>query len=199
MDDPTWIALLERYVRGETREALAAEYGVSVEAISWQARSRGYRKMDRPDAVYRWTQPPPITPAADAADSCGFDYDPADLEGSIARAEAQARRAAAEGRMLDFMRIEQAAGRLRRRQERGGAQTPSTATRSPAPAPGDGEETGGVVVPPIRLRKAQRAPAGKWSTWLFLGGRGAEDPDAGRATGAAGLLDPGVAIAAGGC
>ncbi|MFN3558552.1 MAG: hypothetical protein ACK4UQ_04615 [Brevundimonas sp.] len=99
LDDATWIELLERYVRGETREALAVEYRVSVEAISWQARNRGYRKMDRPDAVYLWRQAPPITPAA--AGSCGFDYDPDDLDGSIARAEAQAKRAAAEGRMLD--------------------------------------------------------------------------------------------------
>ena len=159
--------MLERYVRGETREALGAEHGVSVEAISWQARNRGYRKMDRPDAVYLWRQAPPITPAADAAGSCGFDYDPDDLDGSIGRAEAQAKRAAAEGRMLDFLRIEQAAGRLRRRKATGGGLAPLHHP-SDGPPPPVGEER-----PPIRLRKAQRAPKGRWATWLFLGGRGA--------------------------
>ncbi len=95
LDDDTWVALLERYVRGETQAALALEHGVSVSAVAWQARTKGYRKKDRPDAVYRWVQPPPITaaPAPDVA--CGFDFDPDDLEGSEARAMETARRAAA--------------------------------------------------------------------------------------------------------
>ncbi|WP_420479684.1 terminase large subunit domain-containing protein [Brevundimonas sp. FT23028] len=54
-----------------------------------------------------------------------------------------------------------------------GAETPSPASRSPSPSPGDGEETTGVAGPPLVLRAAQRAPAGDWATWLFLGGRGA--------------------------
>jgi len=138
LDDPTWVALLERYVRGETASGLALEYRVSVWAIAWQARNRGYRKMDRPDAVYRWRSAPPITPGRDAAERCGFDYDPGDLDGSIARAEAQARRAAAEGRMLDFVRIERAVERLRKRR---GIGAPPPPPPSAVPLPHEGEET----------------------------------------------------------
>ena len=46
LDDPVWIELLERYVRDKTTEALARDYKVIVSAINWQARNRGYRKMD---------------------------------------------------------------------------------------------------------------------------------------------------------
>ncbi len=105
LDDPTWVALLERSVRGEPAAGLAREYGVSVDAVAWQARNRGYRKMDRPDAVYRWRHAPLVTPGRDAAGRCGFDHDPGDLDGLVARAGAQARRAAAKGRRLDFVRI----------------------------------------------------------------------------------------------
>ena len=105
LDDETWVALLERYVRGETQAALGLDYGVSVSAVAWQARQRGYRKRDRPDAVYRWVQPPPIVAAAPADVACGFHFDPDDLEGSEARALEVARRAAAEGRSLDFVRV----------------------------------------------------------------------------------------------
>ena len=80
LDDETWVALLERYVRGETQAALGLDYGVSVSAVAWQARQRGYRKKDRPDAVYRWVQPPPIVAAAPADVACGFHFDPDDLE-----------------------------------------------------------------------------------------------------------------------
>jgi hypothetical protein len=141
LDDPTWIALLERYVRGEAASGLAREYGVSVEAVAWQARNRGYRKMDRPDAVYRWRQAPPITPGRDAAERCGFDYDPGDLDGSIARAEAQARRAAAEGRMLDFVRIERAVEGLRKRRGLSPLHPPSPCGLRTVPLPHEGEET----------------------------------------------------------
>lgn len=137
LDDPIWVALLERYVRGETAAGLAREYGVSARAIAWQARNRGYRKMDRPDAVYRWRQAPPVTPRADAAERCGFDHDPGDLDGSIARAEAQARRAAVEGRRLDVVRTGRAVERLRARRERGAQPPPPP---SAVPLPHEGEE-----------------------------------------------------------
>lgn len=40
LDDETWVALLERYVRGETQAALGLDYGVSVSAVAWPARQR---------------------------------------------------------------------------------------------------------------------------------------------------------------
>jgi hypothetical protein len=144
LDDPAWIALLERYVRGETAAGLAREYGVSVEAVAWQARNRGYRKMDRPDAVYRWRSAPPVTPLADAAERCGFDYAPEDLDGSIARAEVPAKRAGTEGRMLDFVRIERAVEGLRKKKERGVGVSPlhppSPFGLRTIPLPHEGEE-----------------------------------------------------------
>lgn len=121
LDDATWVGLLERYVAGETREALAAEHGVSVEAVSWQARNRGYRKKDRPDAVYRWVQAPPIVPAPPPEAACGFAFDPDDPEGSARRALEVGRRAAAEGRTLDFVRMTQAARAARRLGAQGGS------------------------------------------------------------------------------
>ncbi|NBW14526.1 MAG: hypothetical protein EBR82_41660, partial [Caulobacteraceae bacterium] len=109
LEDAIWIALLERYVRGETARALALEHGVSVEALYWQARNRGYRKMDRPDAVYRWQNPPPIAAHERRAEDLAFDYDPADPQGSAARALAQSARAAQEGRIEDHLRLNEAA------------------------------------------------------------------------------------------
>lgn len=114
LDDPTWIALLERYVAGETAAALALEHGVSESAVRWQARNRGWRKMDRPGAVYRWRQAPPVTPAPDQVEARGFDFDPDDLDGSEARALDKAGAAAAAGRMADFIALTQAARSVRR-------------------------------------------------------------------------------------
>ena len=111
-----WISILERYVAGETGEALAQEFGTSVSALNWQARNRGYRKMDRPGAVYRWRQAPPITPAPESEEARGFGFDPEDLEGSQARALEKAAEAAREGRLPDFLALTQSAravGRLR--------------------------------------------------------------------------------------
>ncbi|HEY1225160.1 MAG TPA: terminase family protein [Brevundimonas sp.] len=170
LDDETWVALLERYVRGETQAALAAEHGVSVSAVAWQARQRGYRKKDRPDAVYRWVQPPPITAAPPPDEACGFDFDPDDLEGSEARAMAVARRAAAEGRSLDFVRVTQAVRAARRLKQKPGAGDEAGPLHHPSggPPPPEGED-----LPEPVLREAQRPPEGDWTTWLFLGGRGA--------------------------
>jgi hypothetical protein len=44
------VALLTRRLNGEADAPLAAEHGVSVAAISHQARRRGMRKTDHPGA-----------------------------------------------------------------------------------------------------------------------------------------------------
>jgi len=192
LEDAIWIALLERYVRGETAAALALEYGVSIWAVAWQARNRGYRKMDRPDAVYRWRQPPPIAAHETRAENLAFDFDPADPEGSAARALELARRAANEGRIEDHLRLNEAARSALRtgRAMRLGLLSPSPAgggwTRSgrvgaaedpgigalPAPSlrrsddpppEGEGEGCGASLV----LRESQRPPL-----YLENGGRG---------------------------
>ena len=160
-----WVALLERYVAGEVASELADEHGVSVEAVRYQARNRGYRKKDRPGAVYRWSQPPPITPAPDPVVARGFAFDPLDLEGSEARALECAARAADEGRLPDFLALTQSARGIRRLGVGGGG-SPSTACGGPPPP--EGEDWCEPV-----LRAAQTEPPGDWTTWLFLGGRGA--------------------------
>lgn len=180
LEDAVWVALLERYVAGETQAALAIEHGVSVSAIAWQARARGYRKRDRPDAVYRWVQPPPIVPAQTPEAACGFDFDPDDPVGSARRAREVGRRAAAEGRTLDFLRLMSAAKASEKVEGRGRGDVPhpvaarlvvgSASPTLPPPHEGEGKEPG--FAEPV-LRAAQRGPAGDWGTWLFLGGRGA--------------------------
>ena len=47
-----WRELLLRRIAGEADADLAAEYGVSVGAISWNAQQMGLRKMDRAEARY---------------------------------------------------------------------------------------------------------------------------------------------------
>ena len=170
LDDPVWIDLLERYVRGETTAALAREYGVSVSAIAWQARNRGYRKMDRPDAVYRWHRPPPIVAVPDRMETLAFEDDPDDPEGSAARALSLAARASREGRLGDHAQLSQAARSiLRTGRVRGLIGRPQPA---PACVSADLSISGAGDDDPV-LRPAQQAPQGAWSTWLFLGGRGA--------------------------
>ncbi|AQR60260.1 hypothetical protein BZG35_00255 [Brevundimonas sp. LM2] len=187
-----WIALLERYVAGEVASALADEHGVSVSAMNWQARNRGYRKKDRPGAVYRWSQPPPITPAPDPVVARGFAFDPLDLEGSEARALERARRAADEGRLPDFLALTQSARAVRRLKNGVGSPGrphPVAQEGDDPPPQGEGE---GWCEP--ELRAAQREPEGDWTTWLFLGGRGAGKTRAG----AVWLSDQAEALGAGG-
>ncbi|WP_417230518.1 hypothetical protein, partial [Brevundimonas sp.] len=175
-----WIALLERYVGGETAAALAREHGVSESAVRWQARNRAWRKMDRPGAVYRWVQPPPVTPAPAVTEARGFAFDPDDLDGSAARALAQARVAAAEGRLPDFLALTQSIRATRRLKPAGaGGYRPSAYLSPRTPGGGDPGEMGDGADdaadwgPPVQLRAAQKPPDGDWATWLFLGGRGA--------------------------
>ncbi len=180
--DAVWIALLERYVGGETAAALAAEHGVSESAVRWQARNRAWRKMDRPGAVYRWVQPPPIPPAPPVPEARGFAFDPDDLDGSEMRALEQARLAAAEGRLPDFLALMQsvrATRRLKGSLTFAGGYRPSGYLSPRTPGGGDPGESGEGADdaadwgPPVVLRAAQKPPDGDWATWLFLGGRGA--------------------------
>lgn len=105
LSDPVWVGVLERYVRGEPAPALAAEHGVSVSALHWQARNRGYRKMDRPDAVYRWAHPPPLPHEETRGARFGVKLDWGDIDGAVDQVMAQAVKAAARGRTLDVGRL----------------------------------------------------------------------------------------------
>ncbi len=58
LSEEAWAALFARDAAGEDRRALAAEHGICVGAIKWQAAKRGLRKSDRPgEAVDRRRRP----------------------------------------------------------------------------------------------------------------------------------------------
>ncbi len=117
----------------------------------------------------------------------GFAFDPDDLDGSEARALEQARVAAAEGRLPDFLALTQSVRATRRLKGRDGRAPGAVGVDE---ADGDGPDP----LPPVVLRAAQRPPDGDWATWLFLGGRGAGKTLAG----ASWLAERAEALGAGG-
>ncbi len=155
LDEGQWRALFALRAEGVPDTVLGVRFGVAGSTISTAAEARGISRAE-------------ARAAADAA--CGFDFDPDDLEGSEARAMETARRAAAEGRALDFVRVTQAVRATRRLKVRVSPSPPHPVALGDDP-PRDGE--GEALAPEPVLRPAQRPPAGDWTTWLFLGGRGA--------------------------
>lgn len=172
-----WRQLLARYQAGESPEALSAAYGPSVAAIHSHAATVGMRKCDAADAVYNWFNGRDVSGRA-------FRFDPADPEATEAALLDRGRAAAVEGRTTDFIELE----RARRSALRWCA--------SPRLFPADDGDGGDDAspAPPIVLRPAQRPPGGDWSTWLFLGGRGAGKTLAG----ASWLADQAELLGAGG-
>ncbi len=168
LSDAEWMALLWRYVRGERDTDLAAEAGVSVNTVRWQARNRAMRKLDHPDAVYRWrrVEAPPRRCEAVAAPQPGqaFDFDPEHPAAAVPGILARAGVAAGEGRLLDYLRLGQAARETKRLARMVAADREAR----------DLDEDEGPPREPAVLHPGQTPPAGNgWSTWLFLGGRGA--------------------------
>ena len=164
-----WEALLVRWLVGEPIGALALEHGVSRSAIHWNAKKRGMRKKDHRDAVRLAKGPPPVTvemldgaPVAVVCADLSFRFDHADPAGTVTSIFVKARAAAVAGADRNYSRLlrmaEQTLRVLNRvRKELGGGEAEAD------DAPG----------PPLALRKSQTPPEGDWSTWLFLGGRGA--------------------------
>lgn len=184
-----WRAVLERYLAGEPIRALAAEAGVSVSSIHRNARKFRMRKKDRREAVRLAKGPPRVVMTRDGRELsvvCGelaFDFDPDDparTERSLlarfgdAAVTGEARHSVHLGRMVFTVRRIFGGGAL-----------------FGAAAAANDDETPGA---PIELRPAQRPPEGDWSTWLFLGGRGAGKTLAG----ASWLADQAEALGAGG-
>lgn len=169
MTPARWEILLTRRLAGEATEALAAEYGVHPETIAVQARHRGMRKGDRPEAVFLPRGPAAVAGGAGVA----FDFRPHDPAATEASLMAQAGAAAAEGRAADFLtlrRLARAARDLTGRRSEREAFVVGSRCDPPPPHKGEGEH---AVSPALILQPAQIAPAGDWRTWLFLGGRGA--------------------------
>ena len=174
-----WRELLARYQAGEAPEALSVEYGPTVGAIHSHASTVGMRKCDAADAVYNWFNGRDVSGRA-------FSFDPADAGATEAALVERGRAAAVEGRMADFVALERA--------RRSALRWCASPLQFPAD---DGFEDPPAA--PIELRPAQRPPGrladgSDWSTWLFLGGRGAGKTLAG----ASWLADQAEALGAGG-
>ena len=159
MTPDAWDELLGRQQAGEAISALAVEYGLSDGTIRRKIEDAGL--------------PPPSRARTTARDAearvaaTRFDYDKADLPATEASLSGQMTRAADEGRTTDFLGLARSLLMSRR-----------VAAREPG---ADGGEAGfdGRGVDWVRLglepelREMQKSPAGEWSSWLFLGGRGA--------------------------
>ncbi|MDO9587824.1 MAG: terminase family protein, partial [Brevundimonas sp.] len=189
-----WHELLDRYLDGEPIRDLAAEYGVSPSSIHRNARKFGKRKKDRKRAVWLAKGPAPVVVTRDGrrltvvCAELAFDFDPDDpaaTERSILARFGDAAVTGAEqygaklGRMTLMVRRILSGGPL----------------FGAAAAANDNEPPG----PPVRLRPAQTPPGllpdgSDWSTWLFLGGRGAGKTLAG----ASWLADQAERLGAGG-
>ncbi|HYC98843.1 terminase large subunit domain-containing protein [Brevundimonas sp.] len=195
MSPARWRALLDRYVAGEPIKALAAEYRVSPSAIYRQAKAAGKRKRDVGAPTLRKGPPPLIVEVREdgrvllACGREGFVLDTRHPERSVATLLAQADDRARVDDFLEVTRRLRMVEMVRRvligRSARSGGAGSET------------EDEDAPDGPPLKLRTSQRPPAGDWSTWLFLGGRGAGKTLAGASWLAdqAGALGPGGRLA----
>ncbi|MDO9610035.1 MAG: hypothetical protein Q7J26_16045, partial [Brevundimonas sp.] len=195
MTPARWRELLARRNAGETSAVLEAEYGVTTGAIGCAAQRYGLRKMDTPGAVYQ-----PRGPAAGAykygrgEPALSIEIDWSDPVGTVRELHADVLKRLGDGDEPEAARLWRWSQRtrvmagvsaadlralwkrnLRARPFLPGGYRPSGCLSPQTPGgPEDGQGAGGLV-----LREAQRPPEGAWSTWLFLGGRGAGTTQAG--------------------
>jgi len=178
MGPARWRTLLERYVAGEPIRALSAEYRVHVSTIYRQAAKARMRKRDV-KAKTLPKGPAPVVVRAEAGEvrvvcaELAFRFDAGDPEATVASIYERVTEAAPVGRDDLVSKLYRMANqtliladRLDRRRERR-----SLFAREAAPADGPAGA-------PLVLRESQRPPrslpdGSPWSTWLFLGGRGA--------------------------
>ncbi len=155
-----WREVMRRRLAGEPDGELSLEYEVSPGAISWQAKARGLRKRETPGAVLR-------TRTADGEPGVitrlRFRFDAADPEASLAEIGILAARATAEGRGADFHQCVRLKRSVLDWLGRGRGAAAAAAAANGGRNPGE----------PFALHAGQRPPKGSWTTWLFLGGRGA--------------------------
>ena len=169
-----WRALLERWLAGEPIGALALEHRVSRSAIHWNAKKARMRKKDRRDAVRLAKGPAPVVfemvdgvPVAVTCAELSFRFhadNPAATVASIYGKVGVASVAGTDDFYFRLLRMADHSARVMTRVRK-------ALTGEAAPA----DDTPG---PPITLRPAQTPPGlfpdgSDWSTWLFLGGRGA--------------------------
>lgn len=184
-----WDAALDRYLAGEDAAVIAADIGVGPKAVTSRAHAAGRQKKDTPGAVYRSTGPKPVTVEGVTetrlllrCKARSFLVDLDRPEATLAELTALIREAGENGdrqAVADYLR-------MRNRVERTLADGPAAVS---APDPDDD-----APAAPIQLRESQQPPRGAWSTWLFLGGRGAGKTLAG----ASWLADQAEALGPGG-
>jgi len=185
-----WDAALDRYLAGEAAAVIEADIGVGPKALTSRAHAVGRQKKDTPGAVYRSTGPKPVTVEGVTetrllvrCKARSFLLDLDRPEATVAELTALIREAAENGdrqAVADYLR-------MRNRVQGALREGPAAAS---APDPLDGAP----AAAPIKLRESQTPPDGPWSTWLFLGGRGAGKTLAG----ASWLADQAEALGAGG-
>lgn len=166
-----WMELLNRYLAGEPTVALAAEYGVARSSIWRTAANEGMRKADHPGAVRLPKGPAPVN--AEMLDSgrvrlvcaeLAFEFDrddPVATVHSIYDRLDTASRSGHEPHALKLFRLASQSILVNERFARLLRRT------------GDAAAAAGTPGAAHVLRESQRPPAGDWTTWLFLGGRGA--------------------------
>ena len=195
LTDPEWLALFAEELAGVARRVLTAKYGVSKSAINVQALKRGLRKRDTGAFDHR-CRPPGGWPEHEPLPQNRHDMTPADWRAAARRRlDGECDRAIAADLDVSTGALNnQAAGFNMRKRDVPGAVYRSHARRdTAAPDPWDAADDDAPAAP-IKLRKSQRPPKGAWSTWLFLGGRGAGKTLAG----ASWLADQAEALGAGG-
>ena len=193
MSPDTYRELLARYVAGEPILDLAAEYRVSVSSIYRHARINGMRKRDV-GAPARRKGPAPLT--VQALDGGGVALVCGPLGFRLDR-EAPEKTVDVLLDQIDALcgvnNLRAASVRLRFVEQLRRVVMGWRGGRPPAPPPEELEEDD-APGPPIKLRTSQTPPVGPWSTWLFLGGRGAGKTLAG----ASWLADQAERLGAGG-
>ncbi|WP_241209635.1 DNA-packaging protein [Brevundimonas fluminis] len=206
-----WRALFVLRAQGVPDVALCARYGVAPSTICSQAKVRGLKRPRglagtgrTAAAVDPSTASRSPSPSRGDGEETGTPLAGVEIVmGDPARTLASFDGAIAEaGRRADFARVTEACraklsvkralfGEGARGMEDGAPGPSHPVSASPRPPSPVGE---GEAVAPLVLRAAQRAPEGDWSTWLFLGGRGAGKTLAG----ASWLADRAEALGAGG-
>jgi len=174
-----WREVFALVDRGATYRDIEARFPVRASNVASMAGKLGLQKRQRALA-----EGEPLlgsgSPDPEGA-TWGVTVDPADPEGTRAAFWRLIQRAAGEGRFAVMGRILMAKEQVERvfDRERARAESipggyrPAGYMSPQTPGLLEGGDEGGQGNGGLVLRPAQRPPEGAWSTWLFLGGRGA--------------------------
>ena len=196
LSEGQWRELFRQRAAGVPDTVLSLRFGVHAATICSQAEARGLRRADlravaaaaldeaaaaSAGAEMEGAAVAPPGGAPDGDPLAGVRIDVADPVGTRARFDAAI---AAAGEAANYAKVVLLCSAKEKVERavlsgfgaggsgwlgRGGPLHPPSGD----PPPAEGAEGGAAAAAPLVLRAAQRAPAGDWATWLFLGGRGA--------------------------